>query len=107
MSWLRQGTQENHSEVHRPHAISGLKDIIQVGSSGQQGYALKKDGSLWTWDEPSQPDKTPSKPAKLKGLSNISSITSTDTSLLVLDQNGKVWSLGKRANQFFCMTTSR
>ncbi|MCG7384371.1 stalk domain-containing protein [Paenibacillus sp. ACRRY] len=96
MSWQRQGTQGNDSEVHRPHAISGLKDIIQVGSSGQQGYALKKDGSLWTWDEPNQPDKTPSKPAKLKGLSNISSITSTDTSLLVLDQNGKVWDLDEK-----------
>ena len=96
MSWQRPGTQGNHSEVHRPHAISGLKDIIQVGSSGQQGYALKKDGSLWTWNEPSQPDKTPSKPAKLKGLSNISSITSTDTSLLVLDQNGKVWGLEEK-----------
>ncbi|WP_337039267.1 stalk domain-containing protein [Paenibacillus illinoisensis] len=96
MSWQRPGTEENHSEVHRPHAISGLKDIIQVGSSGQQGYALKKDGSLWTWNEPNQPDKPPSKPAKLKDLSNISSITSTDTSLLVLDQNGKVWGLGEK-----------
>lgn len=96
MLWLSQGTQENDSEVHRPHAISGLKDIIQVGSSGQQGYALKKDGSLWTWNEPNQPDKPPSKPAKLKGLSNISSITSTDSSLLVLDQNGKVWGLGEK-----------
>ncbi|WP_418040462.1 stalk domain-containing protein [Paenibacillus xylanilyticus] len=96
MSWQRPGTEENHSEVHRPHAISGLKDIIQVGSSGQLGYALKKDGSLWTWNEPNQPDKPPSKPAKLKGLSNISSITSTDTSLLVLDQNGNVWGLGEK-----------
>ncbi|PYY31253.1 stalk domain-containing protein [Paenibacillus illinoisensis] len=96
MSWQHPGTQGNHSEVHRPHVISGLKDIIQVGSSGQQGYALKKDGSLWTWNEPSQPDNPPSKPAKLKGLSNISSITSTDTSLLVLDQNGKVWALGEK-----------
>ncbi|WP_127538476.1 stalk domain-containing protein [Paenibacillus illinoisensis] len=97
MSWQRQGTQENDSEViQRPHAVSGLKEIIQVGSSGQQGYALKKDGSLWTWDEPNQPDKSPSKPAKLKGLSNISSITSTDMSLLVLDQNGKVWGLDEK-----------
>ncbi|MGF9697320.1 stalk domain-containing protein [Paenibacillus sp. MABNR03] len=97
MSWQRPGAQVIDSEVrHRPQAISGLKDIIQVGSAGQQGYALKKDGSVWTWNESNQPGKSPSKPTKLKGLSNISSITRSDTSLLALDQNGKVWGLDEK-----------
>lgn len=33
------------------HRISGLKNVVQTTLSGYDGYALKKDGSVWTWKE--------------------------------------------------------
>lgn len=100
-SWQNPTAQGRDSDlVRKPHAISGLKDVIQVGSAGLHGYALMKDGSVWTWNEPDESGKVLSKPTKIKGLTNISSITSADTSLLALDKNGKVWGLDEKGKAF-------
>lgn len=92
-SWQNPPQTVELEQTRKLQTISGLKDIIQVESAGLHGYALKKDGSVWTWNEPNEPGKAPSKPTKLKGLNNISSITSTDASLLALDKKGKAWQL--------------
>ncbi|MDT9721036.1 stalk domain-containing protein [Paenibacillus sp. ClWae2A] len=93
LSWQNPPQAVALEQTRKLQTISGLKDIIQVESTGLHGYALKKDGSVWTWNEPNEPGKAPSKPTKLKGLNNISSITGADASLLALDKKGKAWQL--------------
>lgn len=92
-SWQNPPQAVALEQTRKLQTISGLKDIIQVESAGLHGYALKKDGSVWTWNEPNEPGKAPSKPTKLKDLDNISSITGADASLLALDKKGKAWQL--------------
>ncbi|WP_181150802.1 stalk domain-containing protein [Paenibacillus sp. PCH8] len=93
LSWQNPAQAVGPEHTRKLQTISGIKDIIQVESVGMHGYALKKDGSVWTWNEPNESGKAPSKPTKLKGLTNISSITGADASLLALDKRGKVWQL--------------
>lgn len=93
LSWQNPTQAVALEQTCKLQTISGLKDIIQVESTGLHGYALKKDGSVWTWNEPNEPGKAPSKPTKLKGLNNISSITGADASLFALDKKGKAWQL--------------
>lgn len=79
--------------------ISGLKNVVQTTLSGYDGYALKKDGSVWTWKEADKAGSPPSKAKPVKGLTNITSITSKGGQLMALDSKGRVWRMdvqGKR-----------
>ncbi|PZT55639.1 stalk domain-containing protein [Paenibacillus silvae] len=81
------------------HRISGLKNVVQTTLSGYDGYALKKDGSVWTWKDADEDGGLPSKAKPIKGLTNITFITSKGGPLMALDSKGRVWRLdvqGKR-----------
>ncbi|MCK6077950.1 stalk domain-containing protein [Paenibacillus silvae] len=81
------------------HRISGLKNVVQTTLSGYDGYALKKDGSVWTWKEADKAGNPPSKAKPVKGLTNITFITSKGGPLMALDSKGRVWRMdvqGKR-----------
>ncbi|WP_434752754.1 stalk domain-containing protein [Paenibacillus amylolyticus] len=81
------------------HRISGLKNVVQTTLSGYDGYALKKDGSVWIWKEADEAGSPPSKAKPVKGLTNIKFITSKGGQLMALDSKGSVWRLdsqGKR-----------
>ncbi|WP_342554392.1 hypothetical protein [Paenibacillus sp. FSL R7-0652] len=91
----------SHEAEREPvlHPIRGLNHVVQTALAGMDGYALKKDGSVWTWKEADKTNAGPSKPKQIKGLTRISYITDQSGDLLVLDAKGKVWrvdSKGKR-----------
>ena len=73
------------------HQIAGLNDVIQTALVGMDGYALKKDGTVWTWKEASETNSKPTKAKMITGLSNISFITDHSGDLLLLDSKGRVW----------------
>ncbi|WP_339835852.1 stalk domain-containing protein [Paenibacillus sp. FSL R7-0272] len=73
------------------HRISGLKNVVQTTLSGYDGYALKKDGSVWTWKEADKAGSPPSKAKPVKGLTNITFITGKGGQLIALDSKGRVW----------------
>lgn len=73
------------------HPIAGLNNVVQTTLAGLDGYALKKDGTVWTWKETNEPSSKPSKAKMIKGLSGISFITTQGGELLTLDSKGSVW----------------
>ncbi|MGQ8870646.1 stalk domain-containing protein [Paenibacillus sp. TSA_86.1] len=85
----------NEDATRKPilYPIHGLKDVVQTTLSGNDGYALKKDGSVWTWKEADGSDRKPSKAKLIKGLSKITFITSNGGDLLALDSESRVWRL--------------
>ncbi|PYE47231.1 hypothetical protein HUB98_21860 [Paenibacillus barcinonensis] len=78
------------------HKIAGLNDVVQTTLAGLDGYALKKDGTVWTWKEASETNSKPSKAKIIKGLSNISFITDQSEDLLTLDSKGRVFRLNEQ-----------
>ncbi|CAI6085263.1 hypothetical protein PAECIP112173_04582 [Paenibacillus sp. JJ-100] len=74
------------------HQIAGLNDVIQTALVvGLDGYALKKDGTVWTWKEASETNSKPTNAKMITGLNNISFITDHSGDLLLLDSKGRVW----------------
>jgi alpha-tubulin suppressor-like RCC1 family protein len=102
----------NTQNVDPPVKVSGISNIIQVATGGNNSMALDKDGFVWAWGENSRGqlgDKTttdratPSKVFDKDGnpLVNIVAISlgafggvNVFTHSLALDKNGFVWAWG-------------
>jgi alpha-tubulin suppressor-like RCC1 family protein len=83
-----------------PYVIPELSGITQVASSGQNGYAVQDDGTLWSWGDNdggqvgdgSQTSRTV--PVRVFGLTNVEAVAATWTEAYAITGGGTVWSWG-------------
>lgn len=75
------------------HSISDAVAIQQMGEMFGTLYVLKRDGTVWQWDNETE------KVEMLNGYANIRGIYGSSYSLFILGQNGTVFYLGGRSGE--------
>ncbi|MEC0226572.1 RCC1 domain-containing protein [Paenibacillus alba] len=81
----------------KPVQLKNLKDIVQLESNH---YAIKKDGTVWTWGrtiiskENLGPALTPVAPYQIEELSDVVDIASSNDHSLFVKKDGTVWGRG-------------
>jgi len=100
------GNGEEISSSNIPQQIQGLNDVIEVDTGGQTFYALKRDGTVWSWglnDQGQLGYDTPeirlsskfgARPGRVEGLNDIISIEISASSAMALSSLGDVYIWG-------------
>lgn len=89
------------SPAYNPVKVSGLTDIIAIGTGPLASYAVKKDGTVWAWGSNAYGKlgrKTAGNiltPVKINGLSGIVAVDGGRDFTLALKKDGTVWALGR------------
>ena len=89
-----------------PKRINAINNVKEVDSSGTYALALKKDGTVWKFD-----NRTPDLVQKVDGLCDIEQIQmgkvygdSNKYFAMALDKDGNVWGWGN--NKDYCLGTT-
>lgn len=89
-----------------PITVPGLTDVVAVAVGGQTSYALKGDGTVWSWgsnlsgalganmSDTSFSTGVSLVPVRVTGLSSIISISANNSNLVALKSDGTVWICG-------------
>jgi alpha-tubulin suppressor-like RCC1 family protein len=92
--------QDNCSGSNVPVPIRGLTAVVAI-SAGGQGYAIRRDGSAWSWGlsgaqlcEAGPGCPSNARPAKLQGLSQVKAVSAGLDFGYALGRNGAIWSWG-------------
>lgn len=94
-------------ELATAKPIANLKDVVQL----EQNYALRKDGSVWTWPIQNEYEpQTQSDPAQVKavpfaGLKDIKSIYNNGRTRLAIDGQSRLWFWGSTVTGYSDGTT--
>ncbi|WP_341283107.1 fibronectin type III domain-containing protein [Paenibacillus sp. FSL H8-0537] len=81
----------------KPKQVAGLTDVVAVAANGQgySSYALKKDGTVWTWGRFLNNYNTHLVvPQKMYGMEGISQIATSSTKFAALKNDGTVLVVG-------------
>ncbi|MHA7966945.1 RCC1 domain-containing protein [Paenibacillus sp. CAU 1782] len=75
--------------------VEQISDATAIGIGRAQGYAIRKDGTVWHWsntikDEAIQPKAI----AGLKNIKLLSAATANNDYVIALDKNGDLWAWG-------------
>jgi alpha-tubulin suppressor-like RCC1 family protein len=84
------------SQVDTPVQIPGLSDITAIAACDFTAFALRKDGTVWTWGE-QPPDflfPPDGKPIQIASLDGVKAIATSGWWAMALRQDGTVWSWG-------------
>lgn len=89
-----------------PNRINAINNVKEIDSSGTYALALKKDGTVWKFD-----NRTPDLVQKVDGLCDIEQIQmgkvygdSNKYFAMALDKDGNVWGWGN--NKDYCLGTT-
>ncbi|MEX5307556.1 S-layer homology domain-containing protein [Kocuria sp. CPCC 205258] len=88
-----------------PVRVGGLTNVVQIASAGRTNFALKSDGTIWSWGsnwnyllgtgqwQDNPPVKTP---VRVPNLANapIASIEAGEESVYAVTRDGSVWAWG-------------
>jgi len=97
-------------QVRDASGSSYLTDVISVATGGESAYALKSDGTVWSWGRNhrgqlgNNSTTTSNIPVQVLGpdgisyLNNIRAITAGSYSAYALKSDGTVWAWGSNAN---------
>lgn len=91
----------NHNELG-PVKVLGLSDVVSIGATANDGFAVRSDGTVWGWGNSYNKllgddiNQNAISPVQIKGLSNIkflgnSSLSNTE---FAVDGNGQAWGWG-------------
>lgn len=91
------------STEHRniPVKVKGLTNVIAVSAGSYYSTALKNDGTVWVWGANIQgvisgedTNMQITIPVKIKGLTDVISVSAGGDHIIVLKKDGKVWAWG-------------
>ncbi|MBP6884172.1 MAG: hypothetical protein KBC06_02985, partial [Candidatus Pacebacteria bacterium] len=97
------GNGTTSTSVNTPTQISGLSGITAIASGTGSGYALKSDGTVYSWGQNNQgqlgdgSSTQRSSPAVIGGLSGITGISAGSTHAFAIKSDGSVWGWGYNA----------
>jgi alpha-tubulin suppressor-like RCC1 family protein len=84
-----------------PLQVAGLTGVVDVTVADYRMYALKNDGTVWSWGlivsdmVPYNGSTSTATPVQVTGLSNVVAISSHTSHALALKRDGTVWSWGQ------------
>lgn len=88
-------------EAWFPVQVSGLTDVVAIASGYQTAYAVRADGTVWSWGWNSAgtlgngSDVELSRvPVQVSGLTGVVDVTGGDSHAYALRQDGTVWAWG-------------
>jgi hypothetical protein len=95
-------------ELIRPIQVPGLKDTVRVGVDGHlgfdrmsTGYALRKDGTVWSWTIACQAEDDGlsntcehSQAVRVPGIDSVADLSVGRGFVIVLKRDGSVWGWG-------------
>lgn len=85
-----------------PVCVSGLTGVVAVAANGENGLALRSDGTVWVWGwngggqlgvAPGAPAYSPT-PLRISGLSDVAAIAAGAGEGYALRSDGTVWAWG-------------
>lgn len=85
-----------------PVRVKGLSGITAIASTGDNGYALRSDGTVWGWGvnytdqvgPQTTPDRIVDLPVRIAGIDNVIAIAASGGTGHALRSDGTVWSWG-------------
>jgi alpha-tubulin suppressor-like RCC1 family protein len=115
---LGNGNTDEHSQATTPVQVSGLTNVVAIAGNAGNGYALKADGTVWSWGQnlqgelgngtsgapdscvddeeqgvsPDGPNCASAVPVQVSGLSGVTAIGNG----LATTSDGRVWRWGPR-----------
>ena len=97
------GNRSNPVQVHGFNNIGYLTNIIDVSANYYSTYALKSDGTVWSWGGNADGRlgtglSSTNTPVQIPNLTNIIAISSGNSSAYALKSDGTVWSWGSNSN---------
>jgi alpha-tubulin suppressor-like RCC1 family protein len=99
---LGNGASSGSSSV--PVRVTGLTDVVSIGAGPYNGYAIRSDGTAWSWGYGGYralgtgSTEDSSVPARITTLSNVVSITGGTYNAYAAKSDGTVWSWGSSGN---------
>jgi alpha-tubulin suppressor-like RCC1 family protein len=95
---LGNGSNKKLSDV--PVRVSGLSDVVALAGGNADGYAVRRDGTVWAWGvglgqlgngtNSSESDV----PVQVSGLSDVVAVAGGDSDGYALRRDGTVWAWG-------------
>ncbi|MEF2969217.1 hypothetical protein V3851_25935 [Paenibacillus sp. M1] len=82
--------------VHNHYRQILINDAVSVSMSNMKGYVLKKDGTLWSWDNSIVEGQT-TQAAQIAGFKDIKKFDAASTNneyIIAMDKNGELWGYG-------------
>jgi alpha-tubulin suppressor-like RCC1 family protein len=92
---LRDTEYESNADSAVPVQVSQMSDAIAIAAGNLAGYALKSDGTVWTWGYDDVTGKNSLVPVQVPDLTSIIAIAAEPYSGYALDDNGHVWAWGE------------
>ncbi len=82
-----------------PAAVTGLTDVIAIAASSFGSFALRRDGTVWSWGQSFMLGRTGAfdTPAAIPGLVGATSIAAGNYNAFALDTSGAVFGWGSNA----------
>ncbi|GAF10928.1 hypothetical protein JCM16418_5168 [Paenibacillus pini JCM 16418] len=76
-----------------PVEVNGLSNVIAIAANKSNSYALKNDGTVWSWGA------MRTAPVQMKELSGVSALVAAGESAFALKSDGTVWSWGDNSKK--------
>lgn len=98
---LGDGSKAQLSDL--PVEVHGLARVVAVAAGGDQGYALRKDGTVWAWGRGGYGELGNGKqsslymsavPVEVHNLARVVAIAASGASAYALRRDGSVWASG-------------
>jgi alpha-tubulin suppressor-like RCC1 family protein len=111
-AWGQLGTAGGQAPRGTPRPVQGLSDVVAVAAGVSDGYALRRDGTVWAWGEgvrgqlgdscsvsepvahPSPACQATSIPLEVHGLRDVVAIAAGAFTAYALRGDGTVWAWG-------------
>lgn len=93
VGWANEDAREF---IHNHYRKILIQDAVSVSMSNLKGYALKKDGTLWSWDN-SIVEGQATKAEQIAGFKDIQKFDAANTNneyIVAIDKNGELWGYG-------------
>jgi alpha-tubulin suppressor-like RCC1 family protein len=79
-----------------PAAVPGLTDVVAIAASSFGSFALRRDGSVWSWGASNVLGRvgTPELPQAIPGLSGVATLAAGNYSVFALNVSGQAFGWG-------------
>ena len=79
-----------------PVQVPGLTDVVAIATSSFASFALRRDGTVWSWGQATIIGRTgdPGTPQQIPGLAGVASLGAGNYNAFAVDASGHAWGWG-------------